>query len=134
MTHLRRCGLALATIALISTAYVTDLRPAHAQTQLEMNEQSRKDFDQADRQLNVVYKQLLSKFDAKDQDELKTRKKIIAAEKTWIAYRDAQGEMDASVTAEGGSMYPQILYGTMATLTEERVKRLKDQIKDMNSR
>ena len=134
MITLRRFAVVAAGITLLSATYLTGRHVALAQTQLEMNEQAYKDLDKSDKQLNIVYKQLLSNWDRKNPDEVKTYNKIVAAERTWGAYRDAQGEMTASITAEGGSMYPQVRASTQAALTKERIKMIKAQLLAMRCR
>jgi len=110
--------LTTCAIFLIMSSFMTP--PAQAQSQNEMNMTAARDFAKADARLNRVYKQILSGI-----SETATRRKLVASEKAWIAYRDAQGHFEASAAAEGGSMYPMVFSGTCARLTEERIKQLK---------
>jgi len=126
MTPLRRFWLAAAGIALCSTAYVAGRHAAYAQTQAEMNHESYLDYMKEDHKLNVVYQKLLSKYT--EPEVMSTRKKIIASERAWISYRDAEAHMEASVGGEGGTIYPTLFNTTCEELTTERIKTLKDQI------
>jgi uncharacterized protein YecT (DUF1311 family) len=92
---------------------------AVAQSQHEMNRQAEADFEKADSELNRVYKKVLSDLDADGQKKLK------AAQRAWIAFRDAQAEFDADSEARGGSMYTMIYYGGLARLTRDRIKQLR---------
>ena len=97
---------------------------AWAQSQSEMNETSWADFQKADARLNVTYKKLLSKLDADG------KKKLIAAERAWVAYRDAHADFEADLGARGGSMAPLIYNETCVELTEARIKELNKSISE----
>lgn len=132
MTHIHRFALAVAGLALLSCAFVAGQRSAVGQTQLEMDETANQDFEKQDRQLNIVYARFVKTYN--DSDDAVTHKKIIAAERAWVVYRDAESDMEASVQGEGGSIYPAIYSDTRATLTEERIKLIKKIVDDINSR
>ena len=106
-----------AFIVAVATVAMTNF--AGAQSQHEMNRQAEADFEKADAELNRVYKKTLSDLDAEGQKKLK------AAQRAWIAFRDTQAEFDADSEARGGSMYPMIYYGGLARLTRERIKQLR---------
>jgi uncharacterized protein YecT (DUF1311 family) len=91
---------------------------AHSQSQPEMNATSWAEYQKADARLNATYKKLLAKLD----DE--GRKKLIAAERAWVAYRDAQADFDADASARGGSMEPLEYNESCLELTEARIKDL----------
>jgi uncharacterized protein YecT (DUF1311 family) len=48
----------------------------------------------------------------------------VTAQRTWIAYRDAQCEA-AGFQARGGTMEPMLVAGCIADITEVRTKELK---------
>jgi len=96
--------------------------PAHSQSQSEMNQSAEADFEKADAKLNVTYKKLLATLDADG------KKKLIAAERAWVAYRDAEADLEADAAARGGSMAPMIYSGTCTRLTEARIKELQEVI------
>jgi uncharacterized protein YecT (DUF1311 family) len=100
---------------------------AFAQNQQEMNQTAESDFEKADARLNAAYKKVLAK---EDEDG---KKKLIAAEKAWVAYRDAEADYEADSQARGGSMEPMIYSGTEATLTEDRIKQLQAALKDLSN-
>ncbi len=91
-------------------------RAAHAacpgETQMEMNECAGQDFEAADKRLNRAYK------------KLEKSSELIAAEKAWIAFRDAECMYQAK-PYEGGSIQPTIYAGCLQSLTEDRIKQLE---------
>ena len=89
-----------------------------AQSQFEMNETAEREAAKADKELNQVYRKVLGSLDAEGAKLLKE------SQRAWIAYRDAEAKFAAD-EARGGSMAPMLYSGTLATLTKERVKRLK---------
>jgi len=93
---------------------------AFAQTQQEMNREAAADFAKADTALNKLYTKVLATLD----DEGK--KKLKAAQRAWVVFRDAEADLQADSGARGGSMAPMIYDGTRATLTNERIKALKE--------
>lgn len=92
---------------------------ALAQSQAEMNAEAARDAAKADKELNRVYQRVLADLDEEGVKKLK------ASQRAWIAYRDAEAERAAD-EARGGSMAPLLYSGTLATLTNERVQRLKE--------
>jgi uncharacterized protein YecT (DUF1311 family) len=100
----------------VSVAYI------HGQTQAAMNAQARTDFARADADLNKTYQAVLAKLrDAASKQELREK------QRAWLASRDAEAAR-AAKRADGGSMAPTIRYETMATLTQERIKELKNRL------
>jgi uncharacterized protein YecT (DUF1311 family) len=95
----------------------------HAQTQYEMNQTAAQGYFKADAELNKVYKILMSKLDEKGKSLL------INAENDWIKYRDAHCKFEASFY-EGGSMQPMIYSSCLESLAMDRIKELKDAIKE----
>lgn len=96
-----------------------------AKTQVQMNACASEEAARVDVQLNDAYRKLLSK--AASQPEALA--KIKAAERAWIAYRDAY--MDAMYPAkdkqaEYGSMYPMDADLLRAKLTQRQVTALKE--------
>jgi uncharacterized protein YecT (DUF1311 family) len=95
----------------------------YAQTQAEMNQTAAQGYYKADAELNKVYKILLSKLDEKGKSLL------IKAENDWIKYRDSHCKFEASFY-EGGSMQPMIYSGCLESETINRIKELKEAIKE----
>ena len=95
-----------------------------AQSQPELNRQAREDFSKADKELNQVYQQLLSKIDKESQEKLKI------AQRHWVAFRDSQAELVADFEARGGSMLPMLYEAERSSITEARTKDLKKFLKE----
>ena len=96
-----------------------------AKTQTEMNACASEEAARADAELNEVYRKVLAQ--AGKQEEAVA--KIKAAERAWIAYRDAY--MDAmypakNKQAEYGSIYPMEADLLRAKLTQRQVTALKE--------
>ena len=99
-----------------------------AKTQAEMNTCASEEASRADAELNETYRTLLSK--AESQTEAVS--KIKAAERAWIAYRDAY--IDAMYPAkdkqtEYGSMYPMEVNLLRAKLSRQQAAALKELLK-----
>lgn len=88
------------------------------QTQSEMNACAGISFQNTDKRLNQVYRQLLPKLQGS------RRQKLISAQQAWIKFRDASCAFERS-EVEGGTMAPMIYSGCMAGLTEQRTKQLE---------
>jgi uncharacterized protein YecT (DUF1311 family) len=96
-----------------------------AKTQTEMNACANEEASRVDAQLNDVYRKLLTQA-ASQQGAVE---KIKAAERAWIAYRDAF--IDAMYPAkdkqaEYGTIYPMEADLLRAKLTERQVTALKE--------
>jgi uncharacterized protein YecT (DUF1311 family) len=98
---------------------------AHAQTQSAINQCAMEEFKKADAELNKVFQQLLLKTDRQE--------KLKAAQRAWVAFRDAGCEYDAS-EAEGGSMEPLVRYSCYAEATKTRTNQLRAYLKALNVR
>ncbi len=91
------------------------------ETQASANACARYKYEQADAAMNRVYRQLMAElagFDGKDQEKLKQ------AQMLWVQYRDANCESEASIY-EGGSIRPAIYSHCLASMTQERTRRMK---------
>jgi uncharacterized protein YecT (DUF1311 family) len=94
------------------------------QTQLEMNQEADKNYKKADKELNIVYNQILKEY----KNDTKFILKLKAAQNAWIKFRDA--EMNALFPEENkhfqyGSVFPMCWSMTLTELTKERTKKLK---------
>lgn len=112
------CLFALAPLLLSAAVQADDC--ASASTQSAMNECADKQYKQADSQLNALYKQINSRL----QDSPDSKKRLVSAQRAWVAFRDAECAFAAS-GVEGGSVYPMIYNGCLAELTEKRVAAFK---------
>lgn len=113
-------------LTIVSLCWIGGLVPAWGQTQAELNEESAKAWNKADDALNATYKQLLGKLD----DEGK--KKLQAAQRAWIKFRDAECESQAD-EYRGGSILPLIYHTCAKDLTEARTTQLKDRLKSIDT-
>lgn len=93
---------------------------ANAQDQATMNACAGKDFDKADKALNDAYKQI----NARLKDDAATKKLLVDAQKSWVAFRDSECTFQSSASA-AGSIYPMLVAGCRTGLTNDRVKQLK---------
>ena len=99
------------------TALFLVCNPAYSQSQPELTAQAQADFEKADARLNALYKKTLAGLDAEG------KKKLIASERAWLAYRDAEANYEAD-SERGGSMAPMIYNQACLELTEARIKEL----------
>ena len=89
-------------------------------TQAEMNECSAREYRAADRALNAEYARLVASIH--DAGRLQ---RLRAAQRAWIAFRDAQCAFESSAM-EGGTAAQLLFSGCAAQLTRERAKELRD--------
>jgi len=118
------------TLVLLSIAvfFVGTTTTSRAQSQMEMTAQSWAEFDKADKELNAVYQKVLKAL----EDDV-ARKKLIAAQKAWIAFRDAQAELDAD-DERGGSLEKQLRAISETETTKARVAELKDYLANLSAK
>lgn len=88
--------------------------------QTEMNLCEGDNFEQADSQLNAVYARLMKKIGAAGQSKLRE------AQKSWIAYRDAQCAFE-TLGAIDGSIHGMVSAQCLTDLTRQQTKRLQHQ-------
>ena len=101
-------------------------------TQAEMNDCAAAEAKRADVALNAAYRDLLRKVKENKTATLR----VIAAEKAWVVFRDAEFAAEWPV-AEGenpnllyGSVHPLCYSNELATMTWERVRTLKNLMKN----
>jgi uncharacterized protein YecT (DUF1311 family) len=96
------------------------------QNQAEMNQCAGRDAAEADEDLNLVYKQVVAHFEQMDRDSETTEgvKRLRAAQRAWVAFRDAQCSL-AGYEALGGSMETLLVAGCEAELTKARAAELR---------
>ncbi len=118
LAALRRTAQA-ATAAFVVPAGA-GMGPAHAQTQMQLNQEAGTDLQKADRQLNDVYKKLLAVTSAD------WKAKLTAAQLSWITFRDRECETIATV---GGSIHGMMVANCQTRLTLHRVGELERLLK-----
>ncbi len=108
-----------ATIMLLTALYSGSVAasPCADQTQMGLDECAGAARDKADAALNGVYKQIVARL----ADDPGKTKRLIEAEKAWIAFRDAECAFANSDT-EGGSTH-----SMEVTLCEERLANIRAQ-------
>lgn len=89
----------------------------NAKTQSEMNQCSAAAYRAADKDLNAVYGSLKEKLDP----DLFV--KLQAAQRAWVAYRDANCEAESALY-EGGSIQPMIRSSCLERATRSRIDEL----------
>lgn len=87
--------------------------------QLQINQCAVRDFEAADRRLNVLYKTLKRSMPASKQKLLQNE------QGAWLMTRDSTCEKEANDEAEGGSMWPMLYHSCRAHATQARIKILK---------
>lgn len=108
-----------------------DIDCENAQTQMDMNICADKDYQQADKALNVAYKKAVAAAREMDDNVKDMGEAYVGAvdalkraQRAWIGYRDGQCEF-AGFEARGGSMEPMLVSGCLADLTRKRTDELK---------
>ena len=91
---------------------------AFAQTQLEMNDDAIRAYEKVDKELNLVYKQVIGKMSEQEKTKIKT------AQRKWIKMKESSCTKEAA-EYEGGSMYPMIYHDCLAIKTKKRLTELK---------
>ena len=97
-----------------------------SQTQGDMNKEANESYKKADKELNDIYKTILSDY------KLDTAfiKNLKASQRIWITFRDAELKVKYPETESGyyGSVYPMCVSIYLEKLTRERIKTLKEWI------
>ncbi len=113
--------------AILLCGLMLPMSDLHAQNQHEMNQQAFEDFQKADAELNKTYNRLLAKLDDIGKQKLR------AAQRAWVAFRDAQAEFEADDMRDG-SAAPLLHSGSRARNTRDRTAALKEHLKELESR
>lgn len=117
----------LQKIALFALLAVTPA-PLFAQTQAQMNQEARSEYQKADAELNQVYARIQKEY-AKEAEFLR---KLRAAQRAWVTFRDAHVEAlfpAANKQREYGTVYPLCRLQVLTELTKERTAQLNTWIK-----
>lgn len=88
------------------------------QTQKEMNEVAKKEFEKSDNELNELYNLLLKSLSGEN------KQKLVNAQKAWVKYRDAHCQAVTDLY-QGGSAFYLIKYSCLKEITEQRIVVLK---------
>jgi len=97
-------------------------------TQGEMNICASRDYETADAELNTQYqsvrKVLAERDSSAGEDGAGAVKALLAAQRAWIAYRDANCEA-VGFQARGGSMEPLLVSSCLADMSRKRTEELR---------
>jgi uncharacterized protein YecT (DUF1311 family) len=91
------------------------------QTQAEMNTCAALEFFRSDARLNLVYQKVLKRIDPTRLPKLR------AAQRAWLAFRDAQCAFEGS-ESEGGTMQPMLVSGCKSEVTKARTEQLRAEL------
>jgi len=91
----------------------------YAGNQSQMNACAVRDFETADRELNIIYKELMDSMPKSKQKALQNE------QRAWLKTRDPKCKVEANDEAEGGSMWPMLYQSCRANATQARIKILK---------
>ena len=94
----------------------------NAQTQIELNDMAYNDYMKADKELNVVYKQVMSVLGETEKVALKN------AQRKWIKMKESSCEKELK-EYEGGSMAPMIYHLCLEEKTKKRTKELRGMLR-----
>lgn len=90
------------------------------QDQATMNECADKALRASDADLNVAFKQIKARL----TEDAAMAKLLVAAQRNWIQFRDAECKFSSSAVAQG-SVYPMIYAMCLDDLTKARTEQLK---------
>jgi uncharacterized protein YecT (DUF1311 family) len=103
-------------------------------TQSDMNRCAYQDFQKADAELNVVWKDVSATMKAWDKEIDRDYDKaaghfdtLLAAQRAWLTYRDEHCRL-RSFEMRGGSMEPFIFQSCRARVTKERTRELQEYV------
>lgn len=91
-----------------------------AQDQATMTVCANRAYKQSDAELNKTYKAIAARL----KDDKPLAQKLIAAQRAWVTFRDAECGF-ATGNAEGGSIYPMVLAACLDRQTKARTEDLK---------
>ena len=91
---------------------------AFAQSQLDMNHDAIRAYEKVDKELNLVYKQVIGKMSEQEKTKIKT------AQRKWIKMKESSCTKEAA-EYQGGSMYAMIYHDCLAIKTKKRITELK---------
>jgi uncharacterized protein YecT (DUF1311 family) len=113
--------LALLASLAASPAYAS---PCADQTQRGLDACAGVARDKADAELNGVYKQIVARL----KDDAGAAKRLVDAEKAWIAFRDAECAF-STVSTEGGTIHSMEVTLCEENLTLDRTRQLRRYLK-----
>ncbi|MGE4481897.1 lysozyme inhibitor LprI family protein [Acidocella sp.] len=106
---------AVLTLLALPAAHAADC--SRADTQMELDACAAAAFKADDATLNQLY----ARIEARLGGDADKRKALVAAQRAWVAYRDAACKFAAS-GVEGGSIHPMIVTDCEDRLTKRRIQ------------
>lgn len=106
----------IAAVLLGTPALAQDVDCKKAITQFDMSTCADKDYQAADKALNAVYRKVAAEGETA---------KLKAAQRAWIAFRDAECSFQAAAS-EGGTIQAMEYSMCLTSLTKARTKQLQD--------
>ena len=98
-----------------------------------MNYCALKDFEAADRDLNITWKRVYSEIKVRDADLGEPFRgmpeALLNAQRSWIAFRDGHCETEG-FKYRGGSIEPLIYHSCRADMTRQRTKQLNSLLEE----
>ena len=110
----------LALIAMAPTPIARADDCANATDQRAMDECASEAYRKSDAELNALYKQIEQRL----KSDTGTTKLLIAAQRAWVVFRDAECNFSTS-RVSGGTIYPMIYTECADGLTQRRIEDLK---------
>jgi uncharacterized protein YecT (DUF1311 family) len=107
-------SLMLMMLLISSSSFADCKKPM---SQWEMNECSSLEYKEVDKELNDVYKQLMSKLNVSEKEKLKIE------QRKWIVFRDSSAK--ESISDISGTMASGIYSSSLTHHTKNRIKELK---------
>lgn len=108
-----------------------ELDCANAMAQQELNACAYQAWEAADAELNTAYKRAIAEMkdmDANMPDDLQGAEEALrAAQRAWVAYRDANCVV-AGFPMRGGSAEPLLINGCMESMTLQRTMELQEML------
>ena len=119
----------LALTCLAAPALAQDIDCGNTSIQLELNFCAEQDWQEADAELNRVYKSVMAAMKEMDQSlppELQGAATTLRdAQRAWIVFRDANCNL-AGYPMRGGSAEPLLIYGFLRQMTLDRTRQLQE--------
>ncbi len=125
-------------IIMLSATFLAGAQDARAQedpncaepvTQRDMTACADIEYDKADKDLNAAYKQLRTKMSdwdkSADEESKGAVDALVAAQRAWVAFRDANCEV-AGFQARGGTMESMLISSCLADMSTKRAAELRE--------
>ncbi|MVV47301.1 DUF1311 domain-containing protein [Pseudomonas sp. PB120] len=117
-----RILLALTPMLFMTPAHAADCD--NATDQATMNQCAAQQNKAADKELNALYQQITARLKSNPD----SKKLLVGAQRSWVAFRDAECKFSSAGVA-GGSVYPLIYSNCVTELTKARVEMFKNYLK-----